>query len=221
MRGAYGIFYETVNADIIQNNSQPFRYTFTFQTPVQPGRSAAGPAGHPAVGEHAEPRCSSASRTLFYPDPALRTPYVQHFNLNVQRRGGQGPGVQVGYVGKVGRKLLMGLALNPGPLRARHHADRANLDQRRPMQRFGVLDNDLLAGQLQLQRDADGGQQAVQRRLFAQGRLHVFPLHRHGLGHFAGRGSAEYLRPEDADGPLRLPRQAHRILLLDLGPARA
>src|SRR5215469_13396551 len=46
IRGAYGIFYETINADIIQNTSQPFNYTFTINAPyslADPLRGQAQP----------------------------------------------------------------------------------------------------------------------------------------------------------------------------------
>src|SRR5262249_37616934 len=32
VRAAYGIFYDTINSDVIQNTSQPYRYTFTIPT---------------------------------------------------------------------------------------------------------------------------------------------------------------------------------------------
>jgi outer membrane receptor protein involved in Fe transport len=43
---------------------------------------------------------------VFTVDPKLRTPYVQNFNVNVQRQLGARAALQVGYVGSVGRKLF-------------------------------------------------------------------------------------------------------------------
>jgi hypothetical protein len=65
----------------------------------------------------------------------LRTPYVQHFNLNVQHEVLKDLAVQVAYVGKAGRKLLMGVAANPaifGP-----GATLTNINQRRTLPPFG------------------------------------------------------------------------------------
>ena len=72
---------------------------------------------------------------MFYPDANLRTPYVQHFSFNVQQEVAHDLVVQVGYMGKIGRNLLMGLAANPalyGP-----GAKSSNIDQRRLLPGFG------------------------------------------------------------------------------------
>ena len=134
MRGAYGIFYETVNADIIQNTIQPYRYTFTINQPFSLTDPLRGQPAIPLAVNLKNP-AFVGTQQLFYPDPGLRTPYVQHFNLNVQREIVRNLAVQVGYVGKLGRKLLMGLASNPalyGP-----GATLGNLDARRPLKGFG------------------------------------------------------------------------------------
>ena len=134
MRGAYGIFFETVNADVIQNNSQPFRYAFTFQTPyslVDPLR------GQPAIplSVNMKDPLFVGTQEIFYPDPGLRTPYVQHFNLNVQRQVLSDLAVQVGYVGKLGRKMMVGLASNPAVFTPA--ATLSNVNQRRILQGYG------------------------------------------------------------------------------------
>ena len=45
-------------------------------------------------------------------DPKLRTPYVQNYNVNVQRQLGPHAALQVGYVGSAGRKLFRFRAIN-------------------------------------------------------------------------------------------------------------
>jgi outer membrane receptor protein involved in Fe transport len=45
-------------------------------------------------------------------DPKLRTPYVQNYNVNVQRRLGAHAALQAGYVGSAGRKLFHFRAIN-------------------------------------------------------------------------------------------------------------
>ena len=45
-------------------------------------------------------------------DPRLRTPYVQNYNVNVQRELGTHAALQLGYVGSAGRKLFRFRAIN-------------------------------------------------------------------------------------------------------------
>ncbi len=134
VRAAYGFFYETINADIIQNTSQPYRYTFTINTPFSLTDPLRGQPPIPLSVNLTNP-VFTGIQELFYPDVSLRTPYVQHFNLNVQHEVVKDLAVQVAYVGKLGRKLLMGVSSNPaifGP-----GATLANINQRRILPPFG------------------------------------------------------------------------------------
>ncbi|HKD72673.1 MAG TPA: carboxypeptidase regulatory-like domain-containing protein [Candidatus Acidoferrum sp.] len=131
VRGAYGIFYETVNSDIIQNTSQPYRYTFTINQPFSLADPLRGQPPIPLVLNLKTPAFVGLQQ-LFYPDPALRSPYVQNFNLNLQHEMVKDLVIQVGYFGKLGRKLLMGIVTNPGLFRP--GASLANLDSRRLLQ---------------------------------------------------------------------------------------
>jgi hypothetical protein len=67
----------------------------------------------------------------------MKTPYVQHYHLTVQREIVKDLAVQVGYVGKLGRKLVMGLSVNPALFAP--GATLANIDARRIIQPFGDL----------------------------------------------------------------------------------
>jgi len=134
VRGAYGFFYETINADVIQNTIQPYRYSFTINQPYSLVDPLRGQAAIPLVVNLKDP-VFTGTPELFYPDSGMRTPYVQHFNLNVQREIVRDLAIQVGYVGKIGRKLLMGLSSNPaiyGP-----GATAGNINQRRLLKGFG------------------------------------------------------------------------------------
>jgi hypothetical protein len=136
LRGAYGIFYETINCDIVQNTSQPFQYTFNVNVPASLSDPLRGQAPLPLVVDLTRPTFSGVQQ-LFIADPTLRSPYVQNLSLNIQHQVTRDLAVQVGYSGKLGRKLLMGLPLNPavfGP-----GATLANIDQRRIYQPFGNL----------------------------------------------------------------------------------
>ncbi|MEO7653362.1 MAG: hypothetical protein ABIZ80_23125, partial [Bryobacteraceae bacterium] len=134
VRGAFGIFYETINSDIIQNSGQPFRYTFTFNAPASLVNPLQGQAAIPYAVNLANPQFTGLQQ-LFYPDASLRSPYVEHFNLNVQREVVKDLSVQVGYVGKLGRKLLMGLSANPAVFAP--GATLANINSRRLLTTFG------------------------------------------------------------------------------------
>jgi hypothetical protein len=112
IRGAYGIFYDvpalnffTANtglpngggAGINANPGGPNPvYTITAKNVVfQPGVPVFGSAGPtPPYG-------------AFGIDQNFRTPYVQNFNLNIQRQLSSTTTVQAGYVGSLGRKLAV------------------------------------------------------------------------------------------------------------------
>jgi len=134
VRGAYGIFYEGLNANLIQNDSQPYRYTFTFQTPYSLTDPLRGQPTIPLTVNLNNPPFVGA-QTVYYPDPGLRTGYVQSFNFNLQHEVVNDLLVQAAYVGKLGRKLLVTISTNPalyGP-----GATLANVDSRRIMKGFG------------------------------------------------------------------------------------
>ncbi|HEU0141230.1 MAG TPA: carboxypeptidase regulatory-like domain-containing protein, partial [Bryobacteraceae bacterium] len=134
LRGGYGLFYETLNADMIQNTMQPYRYSFTINQPYSLSDPLRGQPEIPLTVNLLNP-VFTGTPEVFYPDPSLVSPYVQHFNLALQRQVSGDLAVQVAYVGKVGRKLLMGLSDNPaiyGP-----GATLANINQRRILSGFG------------------------------------------------------------------------------------
>ncbi len=136
LRGAYGIFYEATNADLIQNVGQPFRYTFSISTPA----SLADPLlGQPAIplGLNLANPVFTGAQDLAYPDPGFRSGYVQGFNLNIQRQLVKDLAIQVGYIGRLGRKLIMGFSANPGIYGP--GATLANLASRRVYPGFGEL----------------------------------------------------------------------------------
>lgn len=135
VRGAYGVFYETINADIVQfTASQPFRYNFTFPAPFSLTDSLRGQPVIPTSVDFKNP-VFVGTQEVFFMDPTMRSAYVQQFNLNVQQQVAGDLAVQVGYVGKLSHKLLMGMAANqalyaPG-------ATLANINQRRILQPYG------------------------------------------------------------------------------------
>jgi outer membrane receptor protein involved in Fe transport len=136
VRGAYGIFYDTINSDVIQNTSQPYRYTFTIPTPFSLADPLRGQPPIPLTINLTSPQFVGLQE-IFYPDPRLRSPYIQQFNLNVQREVVPNLVLQMAYVGKIGRKLLMGVSSNPALFAP--GATVGNINSRRIVPGFGNL----------------------------------------------------------------------------------
>jgi hypothetical protein len=142
VRGGYGVFYEALNANMLLISGQPFRYVFSIVTPFS--------LTDPLQGQPPIPTTVNLSNPLFvglqqiqFPSASLRTPYVQHFNLNVQHEVAKDLVIQVGYVGKIGRKLWMPVSANPAVFAS--GATIVNINQRRILQGFG--DNTMISTQ--------------------------------------------------------------------------
>jgi outer membrane receptor protein involved in Fe transport len=112
VRGGFGFFYDLIPADIIQNFSQPFRYSYTYNTPYSLSDPLRGQAPLPLTTNVTNPQFLGL-QSATYPDPSLRTPYVEHVNLSVQREIVRDTVLEVAYVGKFGHKLLYGNESNP------------------------------------------------------------------------------------------------------------
>ncbi len=136
LRGAYGIFYQTMTSDVIQMVAQPFRYSFTVAAPY----SFSDPLrGQPfTIPQFVDPKNAQFTSypSTSYLDPTSRTPYVQQFNLNVQHQPVSGLMVQVGYVGKLSRKLMLSMEGNPAVYAP--GATLGNIDRRRIIPGFGT-----------------------------------------------------------------------------------
>ena len=109
IRGGWGLFYDAFSQDIFLGHI-PYNCTFC------PGPAYAG-VGPAAISFASSPgNALSASAPAFSSpsplgdffgvDPNIRTPYVQNFNLNIQRQVSNKAVVQVGYVGAKGTKLF-------------------------------------------------------------------------------------------------------------------
>ncbi|MFB3905204.1 MAG: carboxypeptidase regulatory-like domain-containing protein [Acidobacteriota bacterium] len=134
LRAGYGIFYDTINADVIEPSSQPFRYDFTFNVPHSLSEPLKGQIEIPLEVNLQDPLFVGI-QTLNYPVPDLCTPYVQHLNLNVQHEIVKDMVIQVGYVGKLGHKLIIGMSHNPALYQP--GATLANINSRRIYPGFG------------------------------------------------------------------------------------
>ena len=101
------MFYDLIPADIIQNFSQPFRYSYTYNTPFSLADPLRGQAPLLLTTNITNPQFIGL-QSATYPDPGMRMPYVEQVNLSVQLEIVRDTVLEVAYVGKFGHKLLYG-----------------------------------------------------------------------------------------------------------------
>lgn len=118
LRGSYGVFYDRIvgaTTSLVDGNTPGFSQAvpvFPNQAPGSDVRISAGiplPAQPPAPVLQL-PLTRSTSIVVF--DKNLRTGYVQHYGLNIQREIFRNTVFDVGYVGTRGTKLFMDLDWN-------------------------------------------------------------------------------------------------------------
>lgn len=139
LRGGFGIFYDALSANLIQNNTQP--YVFQFSPTVTPASIsdpyASGPT-FPTTVDLSNPTFKTPF-TLTYPDPHLVTPYVEATNLNVQQQITNNLAVQVAYVGKFGRHQLLDFNSNPALYAPGASTSTSSYQARRAYSDFGNI----------------------------------------------------------------------------------
>ena len=114
VRGGYGVFFEAITSNIIQNGTQPFRYSYTINAPYSLSDPLRGIAPIPAAVNLSNPAFSTnPPPQLTFPNPNLATPYVQQYNVTLQRQVINNLVFEAAYVGKLGRKLLTSISNNP------------------------------------------------------------------------------------------------------------
>jgi outer membrane receptor protein involved in Fe transport len=113
VRGGFGLFYDVLSSNIIQNNTQPYVYQFSPNvTPSSISDPYSSGPTFPTTVDLSHPTFQ-VPFTLTYPDPHLVTPYVEATNLNVQQQLTNNLFIQVAYVGKFGRHQLLDFDTNP------------------------------------------------------------------------------------------------------------
>jgi hypothetical protein len=127
VRGAYGVFYESINADSLAQENPPFAgfgiardglltdpFGSTGQTPPPPAPTGA----FGCVKISAPPGFDCPLFPLpvggLFTDLSLRTPYVQSWNLNGERQLTPNTMLSLAYVGKIGTKVEALRNFNPG-----------------------------------------------------------------------------------------------------------
>jgi hypothetical protein len=137
LRGGFGIFYDEVESNIIQNNTQPFVYQFSPNiTPASISNPyASGPAFPTSV--NLNNPTFITPYTLTYPDQHLLTPYVEAANLNIQQQITNNLAFQIMYVGKFGRHQLLDFNSNPALYAPGASTSSSSYQARRPYGSFG------------------------------------------------------------------------------------
>jgi hypothetical protein len=117
LRAGWGVYYDAFSQDFFVGQL-PFNtfnpgpayngigadaITFSFLPAVLPG---CLPGGTIAPGVRVFDPCTFAATDVFTVDQGIRTPYIQVYNLNVQRELARNVALEVGYVGSAGRKLF-------------------------------------------------------------------------------------------------------------------
>jgi hypothetical protein len=126
LRAGYGVFYESINADSLAQENPPFAGTMgVFSGRIEDPFTSVGRQA-PPVTTTGQFGCLSTSEfpgvecPLFplpvagvFTDLSLRTPYIQSFNLSLQRQLTPSLMVEAAYAGKIGIKLPALRTYNP------------------------------------------------------------------------------------------------------------
>jgi len=137
VRGGFGMYYDAITSNIIQNGTQPFRYSYTINAPYSLADPLHGIPPIPDAVPSNPTFTTNPPPQLTFPSPGLRTPYTLQYNLTIQRQVVNNLVVEVAYVGKLGRKLLTDISVNPAIYAA--GATVANESSRVPYAGFGNL----------------------------------------------------------------------------------
>jgi hypothetical protein len=128
LRGGYGVFYETINADSLSQENAPFSgSTAAFAGRIEDPFGSVGQVTPPVQPPGDKFGCVSIPsppglRCDLFPlpiggysiDRSLRSPYVQSWNLGVQRQLTPDVMLEAHYVGKIGTKIEALWPFNPG-----------------------------------------------------------------------------------------------------------
>jgi len=139
LRGGFGIFYDELESNVIQNNTQPFVYQFSPNvTPASISDPYASGPIFPTTVDLSNPQFKTPF-TLTYPDPDMKTPYVESTNLGIQQQLTQNLAMQVVYVGKFGRHQLLDFNSNPALYASGASTSSSSYQQRRVYSNFGNI----------------------------------------------------------------------------------
>jgi hypothetical protein len=113
LRGAFGVFYDAINAAVV-GISSPYHYLNS--TTENPGGLSVPLLNLPAVPNNyvkGVPPPFVQPYSITFPDKNFTTPYTMSMNLSVQQRLTNTATLEIDYVGHLSRHLPMGVDLNP------------------------------------------------------------------------------------------------------------
>src|SRR5207253_3949756 len=126
VRGGYGVFYESVNADSLAQENPPFAgfgtaFSGRIEDPfgsvglIAPPAVTTGKFGCTKIATYPGYSCPQFPLPVggVFTEPGLRTPYVQSFNLSIQRQVTPSLMVEAAYAGKIGIKIEALRTYNP------------------------------------------------------------------------------------------------------------
>lgn len=139
LRGGFGIFYDELGSNVIQNNTQPYVYQFSPNvTPASISDPYASGPNFPTSVDLSHPFFQTPF-TLTYPDPHMMTPYVESANLGVEQQLAQNLAMQIMYVAKFGRHQLLDFNANPALYAAGASTSTSSYQARRTYSNFGNI----------------------------------------------------------------------------------
>ncbi len=155
IRGAYGIFSDTLRAVALNTNqlNQPFSYGQTTFSVQLSNPYANAQQTQQLLLNYVPPKTAAdrAARVFYLPmtentiDPNFTTGYIQQWNLTVQREVWKQIVVTAAYLGSKGTKLLLLEELNPG-IYIPGASTTGNINSRRPYTNFQTITEDIAAG---------------------------------------------------------------------------
>ncbi|MEW5974973.1 MAG: TonB-dependent receptor [Acidobacteriota bacterium] len=126
VRGGYGVFFESVNADSLAQENPPFAgFSTIFSGRIEnpygslgltpPPADTTGRFGCTKISQYPGFDCPLFPLPIggVFTDLSLRTPYIQSFNLSVQRQVTPTLMVEAAYAGKIGIKIEALRTYNP------------------------------------------------------------------------------------------------------------
>jgi hypothetical protein len=130
VRGGYGIFFESINADSLAQENPPFAgfsniFSGRIENPygslglTPPPASTTGRFGCTKIPTYPGYDCPLFPLPIggVFTDLSLRTPYIQSFNLSIQRQVTPTLMLEAAYAGKIGIKLPALRTYNPATYR--------------------------------------------------------------------------------------------------------
>jgi hypothetical protein len=141
VRGAYGIFFaERASGQITNTEQQPFILDNTIGrtpnliTPYAPGNDPFPYEGQYGPATNPNPPIWFSGATLSQVKPGAGFPYVQQFNLTIERQLGSDWSARAAYVGSISRKFFLSRDINEPVYIPGASTSTAGLNARRPYQ---------------------------------------------------------------------------------------